>query len=222
MLRLQGSHRVAGQRGHRRHLREGPPVGPVEANTPAGAATDYLPPPRVPAPTSTSASLPSSSFIPPSLIPPSLIPPSLIPSSFFPSSFFPSSFFPSSLIPPSFIPSSLFPSSSFPSFFRVRHDLDPEALFVHCPVMTPTQQDQVVEPCLSAVGPVLDVMRVTETQPAAREAAPSVPVVERPADGGWNGPGFSAHIEHRTVRSVGHDDEARVTSDAPRRSRGNA
>jgi len=167
MLRLQSSHRVVGEAWCRRHLREGPPVGPVEANTPAVAAADYLAPPRVSTPTPTS-------------------------------------------------------SSFTPSFFRVRHDLDPEALFVHCPVMTPTQQDQVVEPSLSAVGPVLDVMRVTETQPAAREAAPSVPVVERPADGGWNGPGFSAHIEHRTVRSVGHDDEARVTSDAPRRSRGNA
>lgn len=83
-------------------------------------------------------------------------------------------------------------------------DLDPEALFVHGPVMAATEQDEVGEPCLSTIGPVFDVVRVTKAEPTAREAAASVPVIERPSDGGWDGPGLSAHVEHRTIRSVCH------------------
>ena len=66
-----------------------------------------------------------------------------------------------------------------PSSSGVLHDLDPEPLFVYGPVMTPAEKYQVIGPRLSAIGPVLDVMRVTEAQPAGGESTASVPVVER-------------------------------------------
>ncbi len=47
-------------------------------------------------------------------------------------------------------------------------------------------------------------------------------VVERPPDGGGYRPGSSADIEHRAVGIMRHDHTARITGDAPRRSRGNA
>jgi len=79
---------------------------------------------------------------------------------------------------------------------RTPHDLDVETLFVHRSMMAPAEQYQVVQPGLATVGPVFDVVRVAETVPTARETASPVPVVECPTNGGWHGPGSSAHIEH--------------------------
>jgi hypothetical protein len=110
-------------------------------------------------------------------------------------------------------------SSSAPS--RIFHEFDPEALLVHRSVMAPAKQHEIVEPRLSAIRPVFDVMCIAEAVPAAREAAPSIPVVEGSANDGRHGPALAAHIEHRPIGGVAHDDTARITSDAPGRSRGN-
>ncbi len=139
VLGLEGPHGVVGQPWCPGRVRKGPSVGPGEADISAGAAVDYLPPPRVS------------------------------------------------------------PLTPTPSSFRILNHLDRESLFMHRPVMAPTKQDEVVEPGLSAIRPVLDVMRVTEAQPAAWEATASVPMVERPPDGGGDGPGLSAHVEHGTA-----------------------
>ncbi len=101
-------------------------------------------------------------------------------------------------------------------------NLDVEPIFVHRSVMAPTEQHQVVESRFSTIGPVLDVMRITEAEPTAWEAAAAVPVVQRPPDGWRYCPGSSADIEHGAVGVMRHDHTARITGDAPRRSRGNA
>ena len=47
-------------------------------------------------------------------------------------------------------------------------------------VMPATEQSEIRERGGAAVGPVTDVMALTEANPAAREAAASVPMVKRP------------------------------------------
>jgi hypothetical protein len=109
--------------------------------------------------------------------------------------------------------------SSAPS--RILHNLDSETVFVHRPVVAPAKQHEIVEPRFSAIRPVFDVMCIAEAVPAARKTAPAIPVVEGSANGGRHGPALAAHIEHRPIGGVAHDDTARITSDAPGRSRGN-
>jgi hypothetical protein len=53
-------------------------------------------------------------------------------------------------------------------------------LFVDGAVMAATQKGEIRERCRAALGPVTDVVTLSEANSAAREAAAAVPAVERP------------------------------------------
>jgi hypothetical protein len=59
--------------------------------------------------------------------------------------------------------------------------LDPKAFLVNRAMMPATQQDEVRECGRPALGPVLDVMSLTERQITAWEAAAMVSIGKRPA-----------------------------------------
>ena len=66
----------------------------------------------------------------------------------------------------------------------IPYELDSEAFLMNSPMVMPTEEDEVVETGLATIGPVYDVVCVAEAEPTAREAAGSVPVIERPPDRG--------------------------------------
>ena len=66
----------------------------------------------------------------------------------------------------------------------VRETVKLESLLVHEPMMEATEEKRVVEAGFTAVGPVLDVMRVAARLAAAREAAAAVALDQRAAQGG--------------------------------------
>jgi len=60
-----------------------------------------------------------------------------------------------------------------------RFSIELIALFVDGAMVTATQKGEIRECCRAALGPVTDVMTLSEANSAAREAAAAVPVVER-------------------------------------------
>lgn len=78
----------------------------------------------------------------------------------------------------------------------VGEELHTESLLVHRAVMLPAQLDQVFEPRLAAVGPVLDVVALAAARVAAGKAAGAVAVVEGAAQGGRDRPRAPADVEH--------------------------
>ena len=95
----------------------------------------------------------------------------------------------------------------------VRRALDAESVFVDCTMMSPAQQDQIVETCTAAIRPVGDVVRITVPQLAAREATMTVAVLQRPANGRWHGPRATSCIDRGAVLVVHHEHVRRVARD---------
>ena len=91
-----------------------------------------------------------------------------------------------------------------PSDTGATHD---EGDVPHEPVMVAAKEEQVVELRFAAVGPVPDVVRVGEPEPAAREPAAPVPRVERPSDRGRHGALLAAHVEHGSIDVVPEHDQ---------------
>jgi hypothetical protein len=65
-------------------------------------------------------------------------------------------------------------------------------------------------------------MALADPDGAAGEAAAAVPVLERPANRRRDRPGAGCDLDDPAVRSVLHDDPARVARQTPGRFRGNA
>src|SRR5271154_2831820 len=78
--------------------------------------------------------------------------------------------------------------------------LDPDRPLVNQAVVQPAQRDQVIEFGRSAVGPVLDVVRIeVALVGAAGEAATGIPGVKGTADRRRNAARLASHIERRTL-----------------------
>ena len=58
--------------------------------------------------------------------------------------------------------------------------IDPIALLVHGSVVPTTEHGEIRERSRATLGPMADVMALSEPNPAAREAAAAVSVMERP------------------------------------------
>ena len=88
--------------------------------------------------------------------------------------------------------------------------------------MMAAQQYQVLQAGVATIGPVLDVVTIDEMGiGAAGEAATVVSEAQRPADGGRNGPGFTADGQRFAVFILGQLDEGAVAGNAAGCFRGN-
>jgi len=95
---------------------------------------------------------------------------------------------------------------------------DGKAALVDKAVVVTTQQHEVIEFGFAPVGPVDDVVSVDEALPgASREAAAAIAPAEPPDNGWGDGAGAAADVEHIPRRVLGHDDEAGVAGETPRR-----
>jgi hypothetical protein len=99
--------------------------------------------------------------------------------------------------------------------------LDLITLLVDRTMVPSTQQCEVRERGRPAVRPVPHVMPLAQRQPAAGEAAPTVPVMERAPQRRGNRPRSRPDLHDAAVRIVPHHHAARVARQAPRRFRGN-
>jgi len=95
--------------------------------------------------------------------------------------------------------------------------IDLIALFVDRAVVPATEHGEVRERGGAALRPVPDVMPLAEWEPAAREAATLVTVMERAPQCRWNRPGPGADLERAPVLIVPHHHPACVARQAPRR-----
>jgi hypothetical protein len=94
---------------------------------------------------------------------------------------------------------------------------DPVALLVHRSVMPATEQREVRERCRATLRPVVEVMALTEADPAARKAAAPVPMVEPSPQSGWNRPGPGTDLEQAPAFVVAHHHSSGVARQAPGR-----
>ena len=100
---------------------------------------------------------------------------------------------------------------------------DRVAAFVHQAVVVATQEHQVVEPCLAAVRPVVDVVGVDEALAgAAGKAAALIAAFQGPPQGRGNTAGAATHVQGGAVGGFQPPDHAAVASEPPRRFRTNA
>ena len=99
----------------------------------------------------------------------------------------------------------------------VRLSIDLIALLVYRPVVPATEHGEVRERGWAALRPVADVMPLAERQPAAREAATLIPVMERAPQSRRNRPGPGADLKGAPVLVVPHHHSARVARQAPGR-----
>ena len=100
--------------------------------------------------------------------------------------------------------------------------IDLEALLVNGAVVPATEQGEIREGGGAPLGPVTDVMALAEAEPAAREAAAAVSVMERPPKRRRDRPGPGSDFHNAAVPAVLHHHPARIARQAPRRFRGNA
>src|SRR3989442_11601836 len=94
-------------------------------------------------------------------------------------------------------------------------------LLVNGAVVAATEQGEIRERGGAPLGPVTDVMSLSEPDPAAREPAAAVAVMERPPEGRRDGPGAGADLDDLTIRGVPHHHAARIARQAPGGFRGN-
>src|SRR5262245_42094950 len=88
-------------------------------------------------------------------------------------------------------------------------------------MVTATEQHEIAQPRRSSIGPMLQVVRITDAKTAAWEAAAAIAVLERPPDRGWYHAHLTTHIKGPALPVLHHDNFATITGDAPRRFRGN-
>src|SRR5262249_21719859 len=98
---------------------------------------------------------------------------------------------------------------------------DAIALLVDRPMMPAAENHQIREHCRTTVGPVADVMTLAEGDMAARKAATSIPMLERPSNGRRNRARPRSDLHGSSVRIVPHEYAVRVTGESLRRFRGN-
>jgi hypothetical protein len=96
------------------------------------------------------------------------------------------------------------------------------ALLVDRAVVPAAEQGEVGERGGAALGPVAHVMPLAERQAAAREATPSVPVLERAPQRRWNCPRPGSDFHEAPGFVMSHHHPARIARQALRRFRGNA
>jgi len=89
-------------------------------------------------------------------------------------------------------------------------------------VVMPAEEEGVPEVRCPAVGPMLDVVRLTEARGTAGEAAAAVAEVERSSKRGRNRAGAAPEVQDFPAGSPGDLDPARIAGEAPGRFRGNA
>ena len=87
-------------------------------------------------------------------------------------------------------------------------------VLVHQPMVSATEQDQIVELCEAAIGPVLDMMRVDVAVAAAGKAAAAITMLQGAPNGGWNGASAAAHVEDIACAIVRHHDQAGIAGEA--------
>ncbi len=95
--------------------------------------------------------------------------------------------------------------------------IEVKALFVDRAVVPATEPGEVRERGRAALRPVPDVMPLAQREPAAREAAAVVPVVQRAPQRRGNRPGPGADLDDVAVWIVLHHHPAGVARQAPRR-----
>ena len=96
------------------------------------------------------------------------------------------------------------------------------ALLVDGAVMPAAEECEVRERCRTAVGPVAEMVPLSEADAAAGEAAAAVPMVERPPQGRGNRPGPGPDLDQAAILVMAHNHLAGVARQAPGRFRGNA
>jgi hypothetical protein len=80
---------------------------------------------------------------------------------------------------------------------------------VHRPVMPAAEQRQVRQHRGPALSPVVEMVALGNPNPAAWEAAAPVAMLERPPQGGWNGPGPRPDLHHTPSLVVPHTTDSR-------------
>src|SRR3989442_8505056 len=91
------------------------------------------------------------------------------------------------------------------------------ALLVNGAVVAATEQGEIRERGGAPLGPVTDVMSLSEPDPAAREPAAAVAVMERPPEGRRDRAQSSRHLIDETNESSPHPPPASLPPHAPRR-----
>jgi len=81
-------------------------------------------------------------------------------------------------------------------------------------MMAPAQEREVRERRGSSLGPVADVMTLTERNAAAREPAASVAVMQRAPQRRWDGPRPRANLHDAPIQIVSHHHPSRVARQA--------
>src|SRR5437762_11551070 len=104
----------------------------------------------------------------------------------------------------------------------VRLSIKSVALLVDRAVVPATEHGEIRQRGGTALRPVTNVMALSEADPAAREAAAAVAVMERPPECRGNRPGASIDLHDPAVLAVSHHHPAGVARQTLRRSRGNA
>jgi hypothetical protein len=103
----------------------------------------------------------------------------------------------------------------------VRLPIDLIALLVNRAMVPATQHGEVRERGRPTLRPMLDVMPLAEREPAAREAAAVIPVMESAPQRRGDRPRSGPNFHEAPVPIVLHHDPARVTRQAAGRFRGN-
>ena len=92
----------------------------------------------------------------------------------------------------------------------VRLSVELVALLVNGAVVPATEQGEIRERGGASLGPVTDVMALSEADPAAGEAAAAVSVMERPPECRRDRPGPGTDFHNAAVPAVLHHHPARV------------
>jgi hypothetical protein len=100
--------------------------------------------------------------------------------------------------------------------------LDLITLLVHAAMVPATEHGEIRQRRRAALGPMPNVMALTEPDPAPWKATASVPMVQRPTDGRWDCTGPRPDLHDIAVPIAAHHNAARVARQALRRFRGNA
>lgn len=78
--------------------------------------------------------------------------------------------------------------------------MHPPSTLMHNPMMEPAEQNTVDEAGLAAIGPVAQVVRVCEAEPAPGEPATTIAGLQRPEKSWRDRAGAPPHIQDRVVR----------------------
>jgi hypothetical protein len=100
-------------------------------------------------------------------------------------------------------------------FATTGHPPDLKAALMQGPVVPGTEEEEIVQPGFASLGPVSNVVGLRIAALASRKTTALVPGVQGSAKGRGNGSALSSHVQHTAVRIMGHDHQARVTTETP-------